>query len=249
MFTIYLITNKVNGKVYVGQTNQGVQKRWVAHCYCARSGWTYPICRAIRKYSPESFSLEEIATADNQKWADYLERVWILLYDSRSRQKGYNIREGGNTSAMAASTRELLSEASKKAWAEGRLKGYPHTQETKDLLTEMQKSGGFCKKDVLSEEIWSLWNSGVSVRDLAIHFSLTMTTVYERIKQVDLPYRPFSSSANRGKNTYRHNAPIDMAAARTLRLSGVSYDVISKQLNCSKTTVIRKLKALEEDTL
>lgn len=245
MFTIYLITNKLNGKIYVGQTKTGLRIRWRRHCSEVRKGSSRPICKALRKYGPESFTIVEIATADTQQWADYLEGVWILLYNSRNRKVGYNIRPGGNTAAMAEPTKELLSAASKKAWEEGRLKGYPHTQETKDRISALQKAGGFCKKDVLSEEVWSLWNSGVSVKSLSDHFSITTTTVYERIKQVGLPYRPFSSAANRDKSTYRRNAPIDMETARELRSSGASYDTISKQLGCSKTTVIRRLKPLE----
>jgi group I intron endonuclease len=246
IFTIYLITNKLNGKVYVGQTHVGLKSRWKSHRDYARRGSKYPICKAIRKYGPESFTIQEIASCDSQEWADYLERVWILLYDSRNRKKGYNVREGGNTSPMAGSTREKLSKATKLAWAEGRIHSYSHTEETKKKISESQRAGRFHNHPVTSEELVFLWNSHVLVHELANHFSLTTTTIYERIKNSGLPFREFSCSKNRSKDNHPRNLPFDVEAAWKLRETGMSYDKIGRQMGYTPTLVSRRLKKHKE---
>ena len=45
---VYLITNTVNGKVYVGQTINGLSKRWKGHKNDVRKGSQNPLHRAIR---------------------------------------------------------------------------------------------------------------------------------------------------------------------------------------------------------
>ncbi len=237
---IYLITNLVNGKVYVGQTTRSLEVRWKGHCSGATRGWNYPICKAIRKYGPESFSIKNLATCETQEWSDYLEKVWILLYDSRNRTKGYNVRSGGDTSPMAESTRKQLSELSKRAWSEGRLKGYPHTQETKDKISKIQREGMFSKHPVTSEELVFLWNNGVSALVLSKHFSLTRTTIYERIKKSGLEYREINSFKNRSKDNHPRNIPLNMEEILRLRNQGFSFEKIASQLGAGTGATIRR---------
>jgi predicted GIY-YIG superfamily endonuclease len=47
---IYKITNTINGKVYIGQTIQPLDKRWSQHKRSARMKEPYSIHRAIAKY-------------------------------------------------------------------------------------------------------------------------------------------------------------------------------------------------------
>lgn len=245
---IYLITNLVNGKVYVGQTRVGLGGRWKDHRDDARLNKNRPICKAIRKYGPESFSIREIASCETQEWADYLERVWILLYDSRNRDKGYNIRPGGDTSPMAETTKQSLSEAISKAWSEGRLKGYPHSQETKNKISEIQRAGRFHNHPVTSEELVFLWNNGVSATKLSDHFSLTTQTIYDRIKKSGLEYREFSCSKNRSKSNHPRNLPFDLVRAELLRSEGLTYKDIGKQMGFTPTLVGRRLRKYKESS-
>ena len=91
MAYIYKIKNKINNKVYVGQTTQPVSKRWNEHIYNAYTSET-KIARAIRKYGIKNFEVSIIEECDaldlNAK-----ETYWIKYYDSVN--TGYNIQWGG----------------------------------------------------------------------------------------------------------------------------------------------------------
>jgi hypothetical protein len=54
---IYVHTNVLNGKSYVGQTTVGMAKRWALHLRCAQSvrtpAYKTVFSKAIRKYGAE----------------------------------------------------------------------------------------------------------------------------------------------------------------------------------------------------
>jgi group I intron endonuclease len=65
---IYKITNKVNNKIYIGQTINKIEDRFARHIQDAISGkLNTHFARAIRKYGPENFVYEKIDEANSQK--------------------------------------------------------------------------------------------------------------------------------------------------------------------------------------
>ena len=213
MFTIYLITNKLNGKVYVGQTNQLLLRRWGLHKARARKneGYTAHLYNAIRKYGIENFEIKEIATCGTEGWADYLEKLYILLYDSMNPTVGYNMTSGGDKPRPTPEMRERqrqkvlgrkaspeskikVSESLKLAYKEGRhpgTKGKTWTEESKKKASASRsgpKNWHFNHK-ICAEEILFLWNNNVKAQDLANHFGISVDTVRRRIKSTNLPHR------------------------------------------------------------
>lgn len=91
---IYKITNKVNGKSYIGQTIQSVKERFYQHCAtkCSQAILNMVIHKAITKYGKSNFTIEVIEEVESANLNDR-ERYWIKYYDSYN--NGYNSTEGG----------------------------------------------------------------------------------------------------------------------------------------------------------
>jgi len=97
---IYRITNKKNGKVYVGQTKNTAEHRWRSHICCAlRGDVDYPLYRAFRKYGVDGFIFEVLEECPDNM-LDEREIAWIAALNSRVNQNGYNQTLGGNGRVM-----------------------------------------------------------------------------------------------------------------------------------------------------
>lgn len=91
---IYIITNDINDKVYIGQTTQTLKRRFNGHV-CKDSTNASHIKRAIHKYGKEHFKIEIIEQCQVDK-LDEREIYWIKQYNSF--EYGYNLTEGGKSS-------------------------------------------------------------------------------------------------------------------------------------------------------
>lgn len=91
MYYIYLITNKVNNKTYVGQRKCPANKFPEQDVSYMGSG-VY-LKNAQEKYGIENFSKEILAVAETQENIDILERVFIALYRQAGKAE-YNIANG-----------------------------------------------------------------------------------------------------------------------------------------------------------
>ena len=93
---IYKITNKENGKAYIGQSIH-IEDRWHKHKWESQAEgypqYNYTIHKAFRKYGISAFTFEIIEECD-QEMLNEREKYWIALYDTY--MKGYNDTEGGD---------------------------------------------------------------------------------------------------------------------------------------------------------
>lgn len=98
---IYKITNKVNGKVYIGKTMYSIQKRWKEHLKAAKRSncEKRPLYDAINKYGAENFKIEQIEQIEecSNDILNERERYWIEYYGSF--KNGYNATIGGDGKA------------------------------------------------------------------------------------------------------------------------------------------------------
>lgn len=96
---VYLVTNTVNGKQYIGQTSVSIESRWKTHCYNATGSKTrsaYPLYHAIRKYGKNAFSISILDFAHTQAELNEKEKEFIAAYGTMYHDLGYNRHEGGN---------------------------------------------------------------------------------------------------------------------------------------------------------
>ena len=75
---IYKITNKIDGKVYIGQTARDIDIHFAEHINAKDS---YPLQRAIAKDGWQNFVCEEVESAPLEK-LDEREKYWIKFYNS-----------------------------------------------------------------------------------------------------------------------------------------------------------------------
>lgn len=85
---IYKVTNKVNGKVYIGQSVD-IGRRWRQHMTAEDDIYFH---NAIQKYGVDNFIWEVIEKCKKSE-LDERESYWIEYYDSYN--KGYNCTKGG----------------------------------------------------------------------------------------------------------------------------------------------------------
>lgn len=105
---IYKITNKINGKVYIGQTIQNLPRRWAEHIY--KSGKiNKPLYNSIKKYGKESFIIKEIDGANSLSELNYKEWLLIHQHNSLDRKSGYNLKEGGNNKTYSIASKSKMS--------------------------------------------------------------------------------------------------------------------------------------------
>lgn len=87
---IYKITNLINNKIYIGQTNLTPQLRFQKHKLSSKSDACPKLYKAFRKYGIDNFLLETICETQTPNED---EKYWIQYYDSVN--NGYNVMYGG----------------------------------------------------------------------------------------------------------------------------------------------------------
>lgn len=158
MNEVYLITNHINNKKYVGVTHRGYLKRYHEHISCAKSGRKSVLYDAMRKYGLQNFSVRlvesDIADKDIQSKEQYYIKQYNTLYINRN---GYNMTAGGHGMAgykHTAVTKQKISDKSKgrKFSSERNEKirramiGRDYKEEWRKSLSESRK-GRFSGKD------------------------------------------------------------------------------------------------------
>jgi len=110
---IYITTNMINGKKYIGQKMFRIQ--WQSYL-----GSGAYFLRAVKKYGKENFSREIIAIAHSKEELDKLEIEFIKNHNAVDNEDYYNLVDGGGTTA-----------------------GHHHSEETKRKIGETKKGNTY----------------------------------------------------------------------------------------------------------
>jgi len=116
-YLVYKITNRVNGRFYIGITMQPLKKRMAGHRNTIkRSGLMSKITRAMKNFGYEAFTIEAIDTAFGIDEANEKE-----IYYIRTLKPHYNLTLGGDgmkgfNRPKSVEHRQKLSKASKESW-------------------------------------------------------------------------------------------------------------------------------------
>ena len=109
-YIIYLITNLITSKVYIGKTKTNLKKR-------ANNGEGYKGCsylyNAIQKYGWDKFTHEiimELKDYDDEILVGYWEDYYIKVFDSKNPEVGYNLKDGGSDGNFSKESNEELKD-------------------------------------------------------------------------------------------------------------------------------------------
>lgn len=94
-YKLYLVTNTVNDKVYVGLTITSLEQRLKQHFAAVRKGRKSAFANALRKYGEAAFKIELIKS--DARTYDELQEQEVLEIERRdSIRNGYNTAKGGS---------------------------------------------------------------------------------------------------------------------------------------------------------
>lgn len=143
---VYKITNKANGKLYVGKTSKTIDERFAVHYHNAKKEKDTYLYKAMRKYGIENFTIELLdASSENM---DDIEKYWIKELNTLI-PNGYNMTTGGDGGDMSLSPNFLPSLKKRPAPPPSYgMKGKQHSTDTKTLQSKARKNHW----DTLTEE-------------------------------------------------------------------------------------------------
>lgn len=132
MVIIYVITNLVNDKVYVGQTARKLKDRWRQHIWDSKRK-PFLLYRAMRKYGLDKFDITPICSAISPAVAGELESYFIKKYDSFL--SGYNMTSGGERCVQSEEMNKRKSASLKASWVKN-----PVSRQTPESIKKIRET-------------------------------------------------------------------------------------------------------------
>ncbi len=228
---IYIIKNKINDKVYVGQSVD-IMVRWYAHKQAAKSftrdGRT-KIHTAMRELGIDNFYLEILELCDYSKLSER-EIYWIDYYDSYN--NGYNMTKGGEANIGETNGRALLTE---------------------DMVRDIRSA---YNSKIPFREVYEKYKNVISKRGLrkvwiCETWKYIMPEVYtDENRKWHTTQAKAHADGNKSlgvNNAARACSEEEIAKMRELRAQGTSYMKIAEQLHRS-AGVVRKYCLFQECT-
>lgn len=126
---IYIITNKINDKVYIGQTRQRFIKRYWHHLWKLKdnSHDNIHLQNSFNLYGEDSFIFEVLESVEDNDKLNEVEVKYISYY--RELDRCYNIQSGGQVVLNYERTLEQRKSIGEKNRIH--MTGRTHTEETK----------------------------------------------------------------------------------------------------------------------
>lgn len=182
--SIYIIKNKVNNKVYIGQTSLSVKERFKQHLKpsTTKKRGSYKLYNAINKYGIDNFYYEIIEENINIEDLDYKEIFYIDFYNSY--KEGYNSTNGGDTKTICkVQDIEKLIELNNKKLTYSEIGDYFKVD--KITIERTLHSLGIYRNNIITKEELLKYEH-LSNIDIGLIFNVSPDTVSRRFKKYNI---------------------------------------------------------------
>lgn len=255
---IYMITNLIDGKKYIGQTTN-YNKRSKTHFSKLRDNKHHNehLQRAFNKYGEKNFKIEILSLCDENQ-LDELEKEYIKKYNCCDERYGYNLMDGGQKyrhftnevkEKMSRSGKgRVFSEIHKKRISENN-KGRKISKEAIDKANKTKIEKGILQgeknpvsiiSDDKAKEILEYYLSNeISIMQLSKIFSVSYDVANNLIKNKSYKHiikEKREEIKNKSNNLYKAK----LNKAKELYNNNYSQNQIAKLLKISRNT-IRKI--------
>jgi group I intron endonuclease len=232
-YFVYQITNRINGKIYIGKSNHRLKNgstRWKIHLRIAKGGKkkygrSFSIVHAaIRKYGKENFTYEIIRHTRTEKAALKLEQYYIAKL-KKSGQQVYNVTSGG----------------------EG-MTGHKHSQKSRQAISFAQQGEKSVNAKLTENDVYAINNlldAGALRSAIAQQFSTSVSTINmiargKRWAHLYQPSKVKDRKPNIPKGDMAGNSILTSEKVLEIKLllkDGKTQSGIAKLFGVSKTTI------------
>lgn len=152
-FSVYVHTNKANGKMYVGITKRKPTERW-------NNGNGYKPCikffNAIKKYGWDGFLHEIITSNLTEDEAMNMERLLIQALQLQNDKYGYNMKDGGDSCSLPETTKQKIGDALRgRTYSGEKRKLYSKAHLGKKLSAEHAQAIRNSRSKIVRTEEWN----------------------------------------------------------------------------------------------
>jgi group I intron endonuclease len=193
---VYTVFNTINGKFYIGKSNNPV-KRWNGHNNLALQGSTEcpKFYAAIRKYGINTFVYSIIQEFSSEEAALEAESYYIVFFDSII--NGYNCLEDVDSRIGYITTEDTKNKQSVSRikfyethshYYYGKLRDEDTKQKISKTLTGKffgEKAGNSKLTNIQRLEIIKLSDSGLSQREISKLFNISQWSIFNVLKHRD----------------------------------------------------------------
>lgn len=142
---VYLISNKIDGKQYIGQTTKTLEARWYDHTQVRKNPSCKYLYSAIQKHGVENFELKTLVIVGTKWEMDLYECGLIKAFNTKA-PNGYNLTDGGDGAQGFVFTDEQRQKISLG------LMGRKMSEKSRAKLLERNKGNKFSVGTEMSEE-------------------------------------------------------------------------------------------------
>lgn len=184
---VYVITNAVNGRVYVGKSVTPF-RRWSQHKQSAKSARS-PLYNAIRKYGVDAFEFAVVEECESESASYEAEARWIERLGANLRTHGYNQTAGGvGTFRPCPETRARMRKAKlgkkqDRKLVEARaakLRGQKRSAEARANLAQADLK----YRHITPAMCWEFYSQGLSCREVAKRLGVTSENPIRRLLKI-----------------------------------------------------------------